>query len=87
MDIRNVAVFCGSNMGDNPVFQERIIMLADSLIQEGWGLVYGGGHRGLMGEISQYMLEHGPHTRPSAIDNPPPFLNQTICEHDYSQIV
>ena len=59
MDIRNVAVFCGSNMGDNPVFQERIIMLADSLIQEGWGLVYGGGHRGLMGEISQYMLEHG----------------------------
>lgn len=62
MDIRNVAVFCGSNMGDNTVFQERIIMLADSLIQEGWGLVYGGGHRGLMGEISQYMLEHGAHT-------------------------
>ena len=62
MDIKHVAVFCGSNMGNDPVFRERIITLADALMAEGWGLVYGGGHRGLMGEISQYMLAHGAHT-------------------------
>ena len=62
MDIRHVAVFCGSNMGNSEEFKNRIIALGDRLLEEGWGLVYGGGHRGLMGEISTYMLEKGAHT-------------------------
>lgn len=62
MDIKHVAVFCGSNLGTDPLFRSEIISLADVLIEKGWGLVYGGGHRGLMGEISAYMLEHGAHT-------------------------
>ncbi len=62
MDIKHVAVFCGSNMGNDPVFKTEIISLADALLKKGWGLVYGGGHRGLMGEISAYMLQNGAHT-------------------------
>lgn len=62
MEIHHVAVFCGSNFGTDPSLSSKIISLADKLLTEGWGLVYGGGHRGLMGEISSYMLEHGAHT-------------------------
>ena len=62
MEIHHVAVFCGSNLGTDPSLSSKIISLADKLLTEGWGLVYGGGHRGLMGEISSYMLEHGAHT-------------------------
>ncbi len=62
MEIHHVAVFCGSNLGTDPSLSSKIINLADKLLAEGWGLVYGGGHRGLMGEISSYMLEKGAHT-------------------------
>lgn len=62
MDIKHVAVFCGSNLGNDPAFKTEIIALANALLEKEWGLVYGGGHRGLMGEISSYMLQNGAHT-------------------------
>ena len=36
-------------MGNDPSFKAAIISLADALLKKGWGLVYGGGRRGLMG--------------------------------------
>lgn len=59
MKINNVAVFCGSNYGNDPDFRTVIMNLGMSLADKGWGLVYGGGRRGLMGDISSYMREHG----------------------------
>lgn len=59
MKINNVAVFCGSNYGTDPDLRTGIVNLAKALADKGWGLVYGGGRRGLMGDISSYMMEHG----------------------------
>ncbi len=59
MKIDNVAVFCGSNYGNDPDLRKSIVDLGQALEKRGWGLVYGGGRRGLMGDISAYMTEHG----------------------------
>ncbi|PZO77380.1 MAG: TIGR00730 family Rossman fold protein [Mesorhizobium amorphae] len=50
--IRSVCVYCGSSMGADPRFAEAGRALGRHLAEAGLRLVYGGGTRGIMGEVA-----------------------------------
>ncbi|CAG8998320.1 MAG: Putative cytokinin riboside 5'-monophosphate phosphoribohydrolase [Candidatus Celerinatantimonas neptuna] len=52
-----VAVFCGSSLGDSPVFRDAAIRLGKYLAKQKIDLVYGGSQVGLMGIIADTVLE------------------------------
>ncbi len=58
-DIRAVAVFCGASPGHAPVFREAAVALGTGLAQAGLQLIYGGGHVGLMGAVSDAAVAAG----------------------------
>ncbi|MEP7201420.1 MAG: TIGR00730 family Rossman fold protein [Ilumatobacteraceae bacterium] len=51
-----VCVYCGSNAGTSPSFGEAALQLGSALAHRGIGLVYGGGHVGLMGIVADAAL-------------------------------
>jgi len=53
-----ICVYCGSNEGENPAYAAAAAALARALVSRGAGIVYGGGMRGLMGEVAKVALEH-----------------------------
>ena len=57
--IRNICVYCGSNVGINPAYADAARTLGRAMAEAGIGLVYGGGGLGLMGEIARTVLAHG----------------------------
>ena len=57
--MRNICVFCGSQSGTDLRYLQAAIELGGLLAQRGHGLVYGGGHVGLMGIIADTVLEAG----------------------------
>ena len=57
--MRNICVFCGSQNGTDLRYRQAAIELGGLLAQRGHGLVYGGGHVGLMGIIADAVLEAG----------------------------
>ncbi|HWJ61050.1 MAG TPA: TIGR00730 family Rossman fold protein [Acidimicrobiales bacterium] len=57
--LRRVAVFCGSNHGNDPAFTATAVELGRLLAERGIGLVYGGGNVGLMGEVADAVLAGG----------------------------
>ena len=57
--MRNICVFCGSQSGTDLRYRQAAIELGALLAQRGHGLVYGGGHVGLMGVIADAVLEAG----------------------------
>src|SRR5215469_15344692 len=57
--IRNVCVYCGSNVGSNPAYAVAARTLGATMAKEHIGLVYGGGGLGLMGELARTVLAHG----------------------------
>ncbi|MDR4494455.1 MAG: TIGR00730 family Rossman fold protein [Nitrospirales bacterium] len=54
-----LCVFCGSNLGAQPGYADVAQRLGEVLVQEGFGLVYGGGNIGLMGLLASTVLEKG----------------------------
>jgi uncharacterized protein (TIGR00730 family) len=54
-----VCVFCGSSTGRRPVFADAARRLGATIAQRGHGLVYGGGHVGLMGQVADAALAEG----------------------------
>ena len=54
--IKRVCVFCGSNTGARPSYAAAARELANELGARGVGLVYGGGHSGLMGIVADAAL-------------------------------
>ncbi|MET0326404.1 MAG: TIGR00730 family Rossman fold protein [Ilumatobacteraceae bacterium] len=58
MSVR-VGVFCGSNVGGSPEFVEHAQRLGSAIARRGLGLVYGGGHVGLMGAVADAVLAQG----------------------------
>ncbi len=56
-----VAVFCGSAPGFEPVFIETARAVGRAIAAHGMSLVYGGGHVGLMGAVSDAALDAGAH--------------------------
>lgn len=57
--VRNICVYCGSGVGNKPVYAEAARTLGRTLAEAGVGLVYGGGSLGLMGEVARATLEAG----------------------------
>ncbi len=57
--MKNICVFCGSNVGKNPLFREQAIELAKLFCKQDLTLVYGAGNVGLMGVMANAMLENG----------------------------
>ncbi|MDF2443756.1 MAG: hypothetical protein JWR01_1959 [Subtercola sp.] len=56
-----IAVFCGSSTGNDPVYLEAARNVGETLARQGIGVVYGGGHVGLMGAVADSALEAGGH--------------------------
>lgn len=59
MDIKCVAVFCGSKFGNNPVFASHTAELGRLLAAHRLNIVYGGGSAGLMGLLADTALAGG----------------------------
>jgi uncharacterized protein (TIGR00730 family) len=61
MEVRmqRLCVFCGSSAGNGAVYREATRQFGESLVQCGCGLVYGGGHIGLMGVLAEAVLQAG----------------------------
>jgi uncharacterized protein (TIGR00730 family) len=58
--VGSVAVYCGSNLGGDPAFAVAARSLGRVLAEREIGLVYGGGHVGLMGAVADAVLDgHG----------------------------
>jgi len=57
--MKSVCVFCGSNVGDKPIYREMATALGRRLAARGLRLVYGGGNVGLMGVIADATLDAG----------------------------
>lgn len=57
--MKRVCVFCGSQIGANTLYQQAAVALGHLLVARGYGLVYGGGHVGLMGVIADAVLAQG----------------------------
>ena len=54
--IRNVAVFCASATGVNPVYKDAAEELGRSLARRNIGLIYGGSNSGLMKAVAEAAL-------------------------------
>ncbi len=56
MTLRSVAVFCGSRMGNNPIFAKHATELGKLISTLKLKLIYGGGSTGLMGLVADAVL-------------------------------
>lgn len=54
--MKKVTVYCGSRVGNSPIFEQEVIKLAQEMAKRDYSLVYGAGHVGLMGVIADQML-------------------------------
>jgi uncharacterized protein (TIGR00730 family) len=57
--MQRVCVFCGSSPGARPAYAEATAEVARLLAGEGIGVVYGGGHVGLMGVLADTVMAAG----------------------------
>ncbi len=54
-----IAVFCGASRGNDPEILAQAAAMGRLLAQRGLGIVYGGGHVGLMGVVADAALAEG----------------------------
>lgn len=57
MRINSLAVFCGSKSGTNPLYEAEAKALGHLLGSKKITLIYGGGNKGIMGSVSNAVLE------------------------------
>jgi hypothetical protein len=55
--MKRIVVFCGSSLGFNPIYKEAAIALGNYFVNNNIGLVYGGGKIGMMGALSDTILD------------------------------
>lgn len=55
----NLCVFCGSSAGTDPAFADAARQTGVAVARRGWGLVYGGGHVGMMGALADAARQAG----------------------------
>lgn len=55
--IKSISVFCGSSIGNNPVYKQAAEELGHLLAEHDITLVYGGGNIGMMGAIADAVIE------------------------------
>jgi hypothetical protein len=59
MNIKSLAVFCGSRSGSNPLFKKHAKELGEYIGKNNISLIYGGGKKGLMGDVANAAMENG----------------------------
>jgi uncharacterized protein (TIGR00730 family) len=59
MQLKALAVFCGSKNGNNPAFRNDAEAIGTLLAQRGVALIYGGGRNGLMGASADGAMAAG----------------------------
>lgn len=57
--MKTICVYCGSKIGNRPVYRHAAEQLGDQLLQHNIALVYGGGNIGLMGKIADRVIDGG----------------------------
>lgn len=57
--VRRVGVFCASSLGVDPAYRCEATALGAGIAAAGWGLVYGGASRGLMGVLADAAMAAG----------------------------
>ncbi len=57
--MKSIAVFCGSSLGINKLYEEAAVATGRTLAREGLRVVYGGGKVGLMGVVADSALAAG----------------------------
>ena len=58
-EIRRLCVYCGSSAGARPAYAEATAEVGRLIAGEGIGVVYGGGHVGLMGVLADSAMAAG----------------------------
>ena len=58
----NITVYCGALSGDDPDFTEKAYELGTWMAQNGHRLIYGAGNAGMMGAVSDGVVDHGGET-------------------------
>lgn len=79
----NIAVYCGSNPGTNPRFEQAAHELGAWIAHQGHTLVYGGSAVGLMGAVSSAALKEG-----GLVYGVEPrfFIEAGVAQHDLSKL-
>ncbi|PON16883.1 TIGR00730 family Rossman fold protein [Candidatus Entotheonella serta] len=54
-----ICVYCGSQAGTDMRYRQTAARMGQLLAEQGYGLVYGGGHVGLIGTVAEAALEAG----------------------------
>jgi uncharacterized protein (TIGR00730 family) len=57
--MKSICVFCGSQLGNKPIYRETAKSVGKLIAQQQLRLVYGGGNIGLMGVVADAVLESG----------------------------
>ena len=55
----HIAVYCGSVSGNQEIYTEKAALFGRWMAEQGHVLIYGGAQGGLMGAVSNAMLENG----------------------------
>lgn len=58
MNWKNIAVFCGSKLGNNSIYEEHAVQLGKLFAKHKINMVYGGGKVGIMGVIANTIMEN-----------------------------
>jgi hypothetical protein len=59
MQLKRIALFCGSSAGQTPFFMEQATLVGETLAERNIELVYGGAQVGLMGAVANGALQKG----------------------------
>ncbi|MFB6123362.1 MAG: TIGR00730 family Rossman fold protein [Haloferacaceae archaeon] len=54
-----ICVYCGSSPGRDPAYVEAATAVGEALVARDIGLVYGGGHVGMMGAVADAVVDGG----------------------------
>ena len=59
MSSKSICIYCGSQNGNNPEFVGAARILGKALAENSIRLVYGGGTKGIMGEVARAVADNG----------------------------
>lgn len=80
----NIAVYCGSNPGADPVYLDAAAKLGTWIGESGNALVYGGSSIGLMGAVSRAVMEAG--GQAFGVE-PSFFIEAGVAQHDLTELI
>lgn len=80
----NITVYCGALTGANPEYAKKATELGEWMAKNGHTLVYGAGDAGMMGAVSDGVIENGG----AAIGITPPFfIAAEVTRKDLTEII